>query len=1049
MENICILQLSDLHALEESSVLLQYSKRIIDDLDNIKTKYDLSIDFITFCGDLIQSGANFDVQFQCAYDYFITPILKKLNLDESSIFFVPGNHEIDLTQKDNIMEKGIKEELTSIKNIKTILQSTSIIEYVKRLCPFSEYALLFNNKYLYESEFAQSYIVNKEDIKVGISCFNTAWNSSGDSSKDKGALIFGYPEAEKALRSISSCKFKIAIMHHPISWISDLESQKFDEILSNYNLVLSGHLHDLNERQIISANKSTLYLSSGRLDTTEHDYNGYSIIELNSLTKQIKVYFRKYYHKRDEFDAALEICSDGICSYQLGNSDSIDRLAFDFIKSTKDYFKSKFSDSLIANMIKGKEYSVENAFIQPILKDTSELNKEYNSEDKKSQKLIDLAEIFNEDKAIVFYGRREIGKSTLLNYIAWNYYKKFNSLHKIPFVVDLISFDLTGKNHVIRAIKKSISVLTDNEIAVKSEELEQILRSGMCVLLFDNLDYMNDQVINIISDFCNKYPDIKCYFTCEESYFSQLNSVKNVIGNKEIRNVYIHSLTKHNIRRLTQQWLISDQDHIDAFTDRISHYFDVTGMPKTPFNAIIILSIYEDDYSFVPINESNVMQRFMEEILEKLNISELKIESYDFDNKEKFLAYLSKFMLVRDNYSITQKEFDDCLKSFFTQNGLDLMKSGFRTIFFDKKVLVKNINGISFNYQCMIEYYLAKAMADDEHFQKEIMTKHNFLNFANELNYLSGIKRDNIFIIDVVKQNLINYIEKYSDKIIDIEDYKISFNNPFITNEISDDIKIKTETMDSLTNTPDQSINYEPTKMSKNSMIKTNEFESFLKTVGLFGRLVRNCEYLSPAVKMDNINLCSTSFCIILGLLDDVIKEIMDYTLYDIAEIDKIKDVKEKEEIFNLLQDIINILRISLPVAIQATFSHTFGSSKLINIYNNLLNESSNNSLCRFLLIFTILDLHIQSGFESVKKIISETSNDNMLDFIYIKLLFYFTTSYFNKRYDTILKEMIADIVEKKGIFKLSSGKKGIVIPRNEIMKKLDKMSKGRIQNAV
>ena len=1048
MKDICILQLSDLHANENSSELSQYTQKIIADLDNLKTKYDLNIDFITFCGDLIQNGANFDAQFQCAYDYFMTPILKKLSLDENSIFFVPGNHEIDLTQKDSIMEKGMEQELSCIQNLKKVLQSKSTIDYIKRLCPCFEYELFFNNQFLYKSEFARSFIIEKDDIKIGICCFNTTWNSSGDSKKDKGTLIFGYPEAVEAFRSISSCKFKIALMHHPVSWISDLESQNFNEILSNFDIVLSGHLHDLNERQIISANKSTLYLSSGRLDSTEHDYNGYSIIKFNPLSKEIMVYFRKYYHKRNEFDAALEICSDGICSYQLGNPDATDILVFNLVKKTQDYFKNKLSDSLIANMIKGKTFSIENAFVKPILRNSSELNKEYNSEDKKAKKLIDFDEIINEKCSIIFYGRRESGKSTLLNYIAWNYYKKFNNLQKIPFVVDLKYLNLAGKNHIVRAIKKSISDLTDNEVAISTEDLEHVLLSGMCVMLFDNFDYMNDQIVDIITNFCKTYSNIKCYFTCEENYFSQLNSLKSKIGEKEIRNIYIHSLTKQSIRKLTQQWMATNRDSINDFTNKISRYFDVTGMPKTPFNAIIILSICESDYNFVPINESNVMQRFMEEILEKLNISDLKIESYDFNNKESFLAYLSKFMLEKNKFSISQSEFDYCLQSFFAENGLDLEKSGFRTIFFDKKVLVKNFDNISFNYQCMIEYYLAKAMADDENFQNEIMVNHDFLDFVQELNYLSGIKRNNIFVINIVKQNLIKYIDKYSDKKIDIEDYKISFNNPFITDKITDDIKIQTETLDSYTNTPDQSVNYEPTKMSKKSMIKTNEFASFLKTVDLFGKLVRNCEYLSPVIKEENIKLCSTSFCIILGLLDDVIKEIMDYTLYDIAEVDKIEDVDEKKEIFDTLQDIINVLRISLPVAIQSAFSQTFGSPKLVNIYDKLFNDSSSNSLSKFLLTFTILDLHTQSGFTNVKTLITETSNDNMLDFIYIKLLFYFTTSYLNKRYDITLKEMIADIAEKKGKYKLGR-QKGMVIPRNEVVKELDKMGKGRIQNAI
>ncbi len=119
--------------------------------------------------------------------------------------------------------------------------------------------------------------ISKHDIKIGLMCINTAWNSARFNLQhvepiagakpwlwDYGLLRITEAQLQNAIDELGAVDLGILMMHHPLHWIDELERAKLEHMLfSSCHIVIHGHEHRPNTSRISGAFGDLVFIPAG------------------------------------------------------------------------------------------------------------------------------------------------------------------------------------------------------------------------------------------------------------------------------------------------------------------------------------------------------------------------------------------------------------------------------------------------------------------------------------------------------------------------------------------------------------------------------------------------------------------------------------------------------------------------------------------------------------------------------------------------------------------------------------------------------------------
>lgn len=233
-ERFGILHLSDIHASEKNKVTIQRLVGLLKtDILDMQERYNVSIKMICITGDLINSGDDADIQLGIILDELLQPLMDVFNLDEKSIFVVAGNHEIKRKLIIPFIETGLSSTLVSEAAIDEFISTVST-DSLKRIEYFdSNFADMFGGDPVWKNPLGRAYVVTTDSIKIGISCLNSAWRSTGIGSAEKRKMVIGRKQIIDSYESIKDADLKICITHHPFDWLVDEDKSAVEKCLVN------------------------------------------------------------------------------------------------------------------------------------------------------------------------------------------------------------------------------------------------------------------------------------------------------------------------------------------------------------------------------------------------------------------------------------------------------------------------------------------------------------------------------------------------------------------------------------------------------------------------------------------------------------------------------------------------------------------------------------------------------------------------------------------------------------------------------------------------
>ena len=234
MAGITWLHLSDWHQGSKEGDIDR--ERVLNELiKDIKQRKSISselerIDFIVFSGDLTYSAKS--SQYKEA-EVFLNKVLEATELSKDRLFIVPGNHDLDRNIKDKYLPEELKKfprDETTYQKIIQWLEDESDLQYL--LKPFAEYIKFVTEYSGQESpDYGSTKIIDINGLKVGLLGLNSALMSRRKKDEnqkvdDKEQLIVGERQIigiqgiVDNLSEINKCDVRIAILHHPLEWLT-------------------------------------------------------------------------------------------------------------------------------------------------------------------------------------------------------------------------------------------------------------------------------------------------------------------------------------------------------------------------------------------------------------------------------------------------------------------------------------------------------------------------------------------------------------------------------------------------------------------------------------------------------------------------------------------------------------------------------------------------------------------------------------------------------------------------------------------------------------
>lgn len=1007
-----IIHFSDLHLKHgENEKTLRY---VINPLIvTLKEQNEITkIDLILFTGDLVDKGGigfkNLTEAFFNFHDNVMKPICKSINLDENRFIICPGNHDIKRDLDNEHLEKGLSLNLNSEEAVADFIKknrNNNIKEGIERIKDFKEFEELIYSSDNYKFSYFESlFTFSIENEKVGIASLNSSWRCFSDD--DDGNLLLGIDQLINATNYLNDCKFKIVLSHHHYDAFKPFEKDNVEKIIQkDFDLYLSGHVHSAKNKYIIDPTGKVLSLiAPGTLsdnvstDSKKHT-NGFSIIDVDFSENNVEISFYSYHFPNSNFNLNDTIAKNGKWNIDLPKTEEVEKKLRkkELIDSIKSEYLPKIDSHLLTySTDTDAPKCLNDIFVKPklVIKEDIKDDKEIIVED--------LLDIIKDEKNYIIFGVKESGKTILLDKILIDCLDPKNNIKYIPIFLEFS--------------KISTDILTNIRDFLLSSKAntKEALQNFPVLLLVDNLlvtnNYSELSKISQLNQLNEEFENLKIISTYNTLYENHIPEYYSILNKLKFNTINIKDFHSKQIRELTNKWFHnSDIIEKPKKIETLINGFLALSLPRTPFTVSMFLWIIEKQEHFRPINNSTLIETFIEKLLNKHSKSELLSEKFDYQNKVRLLADLAFEMLEgeNENYELSQANVFNFINSYFSRKEFDYNVEKTINDLVNVGIFVKDNNNIRFRFNCFFEYFLVKKMFFDPKFKDKVLDEKNYLKYQNEIDYYTGLNRDCTDILKLITkrldENLKSLVKKIDSLEASIDDFflqkvsRINIPEDKVANIIPD-----------LKATEDDFEKIEDEMLSSNkpeSGVKKKESLLYLDSISM--NLILAMKVLKNSEEIEEVNLKFNSYS---SILKNSIYFAIFYKIYISLLIEKkLMPEKEKEEQLEILQ--------FLPCHHVDLLNRNMGTQKLAQTISKKIESDLKNKNVsefeKFISVFLYADLKGKNYFEKLFEFIKNANKKYILDMSFLKVMGLYT--YKSKNPDSDLKylNMIGDLLIK------------------------------------
>lgn len=999
-----IVHISDFH-LENAELSIKKRDLInafIDDLNN--QSIDKSKCILVLSGDLIDKGGcgfpSLAEAFEKFKSAFFDKIVNEVGIQKERIFFVPGNHDIDRNVANQYIEEGISRDLNDCEKTKNFLISNK-----------SSFCNLEPEKAfkLFEEKFYDGVSLNKKLSyfescfgfeNVGIACLNSSWHSSNEDEK----MIVGGYQVESAIDFLKDYEIRIAVMHHSIEDVADFEKDNLKKNLYRYfDILLTGHRHklDLAFTQNFQGTLLSCQSNASLADFSTETYNnGYSIICFEKNDKAT-ISYRKYLTDLGKFVSNTDVGSDDGCVVLHYPKDNEIQKVNVIEKVLENIRNSKLDDINERLFTYGLDLDIpsrlDDLFVEPILS-----NEPDSHISTKKTKFFHLDEILSSDKNFVMLGAKESGKTTLLDKLFSEYVGSYDKYKCIPIQLDFQDI-----------ADKKLSDYAREYLSISKKDYECLVSdSQKMVLIVDNVSFDDADRIEKLKNYFDETPSCRLICSVNQA-IDNLLPMELLSAKISFEPIYIQHFKTNQIKSLIAKWF---PNHDNEMKDRVGlliKNFHTLSLPRTPLAVTLFLWIINKQEA-TPVNNSILVQMVVENLLEKAHFQNIYQNKFNYQNKERLLAFLAYHMELhgdkersyRISYSNATSFVDDYLKQKIELSSRKVLED------FEKRGIlsIDADDFVKFKFNFLFRYFLSRYIEFSPEFKEYVFQEQHALNYFEELVYYSGLHTDCIPLLELSQKILSDVFDKINIELLSDESKIDKFFNekPAISSLLNFDRVKEKPSEESIERAYDEELNRIPIK---NSIEKRNEslsapVDKVLKFASL---LFKNLEEIDDGkMRRDAYKKILTSSMSMLLLYHDMV-------------VRRYLDNKKVPENFPNNIDFGFFVRM-LPYLHQTLMSEWLGTEKTKLIINDKINEDKLNLSMseyeKYLSIFIYSDIKGKNAPNIYRTFLLSNKYKYIMDMGVMKLVFYYYLRSKSKETDQFLLNLIGDLKRK-----LSTGK--------------------------
>jgi predicted MPP superfamily phosphohydrolase len=966
---ITILHLSDLHWTETKAKDMQIViGALCEDLRRLRSDEQITPDLAIFSGDLVQAGEE-PAMFVNAHDEFIKPVLTAASLTAERFFIVPGNHDIarSVVREDDILDPSLRSRLTTSNVLNKFIDDLGDGKEINqislaRLKHFEEFirSADFNIANTW-SPLLRTYIVDLPGTKVGIACFNTAWRATGEPDDvDRHRLLLGERNVDNAIAALSEADLRLAVFHHPLDWLAEFDEMSVaSRLYSAFDVLMCGHTHRSFPEVRTTSIGTSIMSQTGCLYQARNFFNGYQLLQIDLVSEKAEFIVRTYNDSpRRVFDRATNVAAEGRVSLHFAsrslapNSTRIERV----LREGRPRIRQLAAEHIsISDGAPGSRLDVRDVFVCPPLRSGRIRSVPVVSAELDPDRELTVEALIRASSNFIIVGPRESGKSSLAHYMAVLCAEGICDRPRVPVVIDFRQLKLNS--HGVR--RDIIAYLNE---AARRVDLDAALQDGDFIFFVDNFTIRTSaegaELKKLVEAFSS------CRWVCfADAGLGLITQYRDHEFPSDFREVVIEQLPRRSIRELSRRWCEQIEADSDQIFTAVMNQLRRDCLPRTGYIVTLLLWAVYQERRFERINEAVLLTNMIDFLLGKADFQQALRREFDSTSKEITLQSLARFL--RDHNGVASvNDVTIYLIAFFQQKGLTYSASDILNKLIECGILCRSGDDISFKYRCFEEYFLACMFRDDPNELDRALEGLRFLEYARELDLLSGLRRRNSDLItiigNVVAEQAPDDVSRQS--LEQFDNIAIAESTLRLSRKKLNDIKKKkvtSEQIDNLADASDRRLarrgashlsrNTDDNSPSATPAMKMSPV-SFSAALDLYGRVIRNSEFTDIAEKEAGtrlyLNNCGKIYLILCEVMSELLSEIKD---------------NPKEFTITLNQNDISAVRYIINKAIflgfQDKISDELGTEKMFAIYETMLNDPKTSNLEKLMLSMLLLDL--------------------------------------------------------------------------------------------
>lgn len=954
--------------IEYDNSLFINSPECYDYLFTELEKFQNTINYVIISGNHLSKSTEKNHYKYIEYrDNFIGKIASSLKIELSQIIISQGDLDFNQALLKPWFENSIKDSLKSQNDIQSFIEDNrksntavhKVIDYKKFENIFFE-KVLFKQQTIFDTSIIQNF--NGEDI--GFSLINPTLLCNSSVALQKNQLI-GKEQILNSLTFLDDCKFKILVNYFPFDWLQKFEQKEIDDLWHKFNIVFLGKITD------------TKYQTGFHKNT---------FIELFDIPIDNKIGFKKI-----DFDISLQkVNISKITFINTENKFSESVQEFDFPTEKDIIYQSKNIE--IIKTIQTVELvdidkqliihgsntqasaKIQDLFVTPIITE-----KPIEDSDEKNIKSYDIEDLISIPESILIFGRKESGKTILLDKLLIEIANNYEKYKKIPVLVDFIEI-------------KSIESEIRRFIATNKDICQERIDKSDIVLLIDGLAFDEEHkfALQSLNNFKKQYKNIKIIATSNRVSKSSLPwEYQEHIKDCYFKILFLRDFGSKQIKQLAKNWfrdstLYNQEDDFE----KLVKSFNAFSLPRTPMAVSLFFWIIETQER-KPVNNSTLLERFIENILDKVKKDQIYTDTFDYKNKLFLLADITHFMYSQENenYSIEYGKLVAYTHDLLIEKGFNsksnIVYDGQKIIDnFIKRGIFNRSNGyVKYRFECFFHFFLAQKIRFDKEFRDFVIKEENYLSFIDEIDYYTGLVRDDEEYLQIVFDRLKNSFSEYRQRITPKQIDFLFHENQSIAAQVDFEAVIESRPTE-------QQIEQMHDEILTNTPIKT-EIRHKEKSINrldllimLAGKILKNSE------EVKNNNLKKDTY-------NEVIKDsIIHMSLYKVWLLKYYAENKKMPDNIPWRIDINAFIRI-LPLLYQLSTYDNIGSKKVATIiHDKLVSDKIDKNISeieRFFSVFIYADIKEISYHNLLKNYIYTNVKSNaIIDLCFFKAVTYF-----------------------------------------------------------